>query len=66
MVLTRTDNVNASENAKLVFERDGDRYFFAQAQLAGNSTGLAMVGHKQRGNAMANGNKKSVIVIVAE
>src|SRR4051794_26516771 len=66
MVQTRTNDVNASDNAKLVFERDGDRYFFAQAQLAGDSTGLAAVGHKQRGNAVANGNKKSVIVIVAE
>ena len=68
MILTMTNNVNASENAKLVFERDGDRYYFAQAQLAGDSTSLAAVRHKERGekNAMAKANKKTAIVILAE
>lgn len=28
-------------HAKLVFRRYGDHYFFAQAQMAGESTGLA-------------------------
>ena len=68
MVQTTTNNVHASENAKLVFERDGDRYVFAQAQLAGDTTSLAAVRHKDRGekNAMAKASKKSVVVIVAE
>ena len=68
MVQTTTNNANASDNAKLVFERDGDRYFFAQAQWAGDATSLAAVRHKERGekNATAKANKKSVIVIVAE
>ena len=41
---------------------------FAQAQLAGDTTSLAAVRHKDRGekNAMAKANKKSVVVIVAE
>src|SRR6476620_15371 len=32
MVLTTTNSVTASENAKLVFDRYGDRYVFSQAQ----------------------------------
>ena len=68
MVLTMTGNGHASDEAKLVFERDGDRYVFAQAQLAGDVTSLAAVRHKDRGekNAMAKANKKSVVVIIAE
>ena len=68
MVLTMTGNGHASDEAKLVFERDGDRYIFAQAQLAGDATSLAAVRHKDRGekNAMAKASKKSVVVIIAE
>jgi hypothetical protein len=60
MVLTTTGNVRASENAKLVFERDGDRYVFAQAQLAGDTTSLAAVRHKEprEKNAMAKAIKE--------
>ena len=68
MVLTSTNNSQASDNAKLVFERDGDRYFFAQAQMAGDTTSLAAVRHKEsrEKNATAKASKKNVIVIVAE
>jgi hypothetical protein len=68
MVQATTSNGRASDEAKLVFERDGDRYVFAQAQLAGDATSLAAVRHKQprEKNAMAKASKKSVIVIVAE
>jgi hypothetical protein len=68
MILTTTNSVHASEKAKLVFERDGDRYVFAQAQLAGEDTSLAAVRRKEsrEKNAMAKVNKKSVIVIQAE
>jgi hypothetical protein len=67
MVLTRSSNVNASDDAKLVFERFGDRYFFAQAQMAGDATSLAAVRSRDHEkNTMAKGNKKSMIVIVAE
>jgi hypothetical protein len=68
MTLTTTGSVHASENAKLVFERDGNRFVFAQAQLAGDTTSLAAVRHKEARdkNAMAKSNKKSVVVIVAE
>ena len=53
MVQTTTNNVHASENAKLVFERDGDRYVFAQAQLAGDETTLAAVKLKKKSNFVA-------------
>ena len=66
MVLTTDSNANVSDKAKLVFERYGDRYVFAQAQMADAS--LAAVRSKDRGekNAVAKGIKKSVVVIVAE
>lgn len=49
---------HASDNAKLVFERYGDRYVFAQAQLAGDETTLAAVRSKNK--------KVSLVAIVAE
>ena len=68
MVLTTTNNGQASDNAKLVFERDGDRYVFASTQLAGDTTSLAAVRHKgpREKNATAKANKKSLVVVVAE
>ncbi len=68
--VTQTTNVigNASDDAKLVFHRYGSRYFFAQAQMAGETTGLAATtsnaerSHKQTG---AVAGTKSVVVIVA-
>ncbi len=53
MVQTTTNNGHASDNAKLVFERDGDRYVFAQAQLAGDQTTLAAVKLKKKSNFVA-------------
>ena len=72
IVLTTAVVGNDAENAKLVFERYGDRYFFAQAQMAGDSTRLAAVRTKAERavkQALAQSNKKlnkSVVVIVAE
>lgn len=67
LLLTTTGSVRPSENAKLVFERDGDRYVFIHAQLAGDTTSLAAVRHKERErNAMAKATKKTLVVIVAE
>ncbi len=57
VVLTNGIIGKASENAKLVFERYGDRYVFAQAQLAGDETTLAAVRSKR---------KNSMVAIVAE
>ena len=66
MVLTTGIIGNASDDAKLVFERDGDRYVFAHAQMAGDETTLAAVRPKQSGDKhVAKAGKKSVVVIVA-
>lgn len=69
MVLTNGISGNASDDAKLVFERDGDRYVFAQAHMAGDETSLAAVrsrSDRNDKNAMAKSKKKSTVVIVAE
>ena len=68
VILTMGIIGNASENAKLVFERYGDRYVFAQAQLAGDETTLAAVrSRSDRGDKhMAKAGKKNVVVINAE
>jgi hypothetical protein len=43
IIQTNERNAKSPEHAKLVFNRYGDRYFFAQAQMAGDSTTLAAV-----------------------
>lgn len=58
VILTTGIIGHASDNAKLVFERYGDRYVFAQAQLAGDETRLAAV--------RSNKKKTSMVAIVAE
>ena len=66
MVLTNAGVGRISDNAKLVFERYDDRYFFAQAQIAGDSTSLAALrSNKEHKHAVATAKKKSVVVIVA-
>jgi hypothetical protein len=70
MILTSSVIGDVSENSKLVFERDGDRYYFAQAQMAGGSTNLAAsrakspAAAKPRMDTVAK--KKSLVVITAE
>ena len=67
MVLTNSVINKVADNAKLVFERYDDRYFFAQAQLAGDSTTLAALrSNKEHKHAVATAKKKSVVVIAAE
>lgn len=66
IVLTTTRKGNLSDSAKLVFERFGDRYVFAQAQMAGDATGLSIVRRKEHGEKQIAKAKKSVIVIHAE
>jgi len=58
VVLTNGIIGHASEKAKLVFERYGDRYVFAQAQWAGDDTTLAAVKSKKKSSSM--------VAIVAE
>ena len=57
VVLTTGIIRNASDRSKVIFERYGDRYVFAQAQLAGDETTLAALKPKK---------KSSLVAIVAE
>lgn len=70
MIVTTGVIGEVSENSKLVFEREGDRYYFAQAQMAGDSTSLAAVRAKTQGVAKPRmdqvAKKKSLVVITAE
>jgi hypothetical protein len=66
LVLTNSIDGHLADNAKLVFERYDDRYFFTQAQWAGDATSLAAIRSKsERKHMIANAAKKSVIVISA-
>jgi hypothetical protein len=53
-------------NAKLVFRRYGDSYFFAQAQLAGETTSLAVTktrAERATQRALRQGGDGSVVVV---
>ena len=66
MVLTNSVKGIVTENAKLVFERYDDQYFFTQAQMAGEETSFAALWSKSdRKQMIAKAAKKSVIVISA-
>ena len=70
-VMIQTNSVvgNTSEDAKFVFQRYGDQYFFAQAQMAGESTSFAAIkssAQRAQKEAVAAAAKRSVVVIVAE
>ena len=69
MVQTTSVLRNVAGDAKLVFHRYGDRYFFAQAHVAGETTSLAAIKSKAERaeqESIAKANKKSVVVILAE
>lgn len=58
-----------ASNTKLVFRRYGDRYFFAQAQMAGETTSLATArtrAERATRRAMKRGGDGSVVAVVAE
>ena len=68
IILTTSVIGHETDDAKLVFEHYGDRYFFVQAQMAGDSTGLAAIRSKAERaerQMMVRSNKKCVVVIVA-
>ena len=66
IVLTNGVIGNVADKSKLVFERYDDRYFFAQAQMAGDSIGLAALrSNKEQKHLVATAKKKSTVVIVA-
>jgi hypothetical protein len=69
MTLTTNALGNAADDAKLVFHRYGDQYFFARAQMASDPTSMAAIRSKAERaeqQAVANSRKKSVVVILAE
>jgi len=65
MILTSDVIGEISDNSRLVFECDGDRYYFAQAQIAGDSTSLAAPRAKIEKQSIAAAKKKSLVVITA-
>ena len=62
MVITTNVMGNVSDDAKLVFHRYGDRYYFAQAQMAGDSTSLAAVKTRSEQKQAVATTKKIVVV----
>jgi hypothetical protein len=68
MVQTNVVTGKTSDDAKLVFHRYGDRYFFAQAQMAGDAASLAAVksSAERAEKLVVASRKKSVVVIIAE
>lgn len=67
MILTSGVIGKAADDAKLVFHRYGDRYFFAKARMAGDATTLAAVkSRSERAEQAVAKSGKSVITITAE
>lgn len=68
IVQTNERNEKIEEQAKLVFHRYGDRYFFAQAQTAGDSIALSAVKSNAERNTeqtIASKAKKTTVTIDA-
>lgn len=66
LIQTSELDTNTAEQTKLVFNRYGNRYFFAQAQMAGESTKLAAVRSSVERNeehSVASKGGKSTIAI---
>jgi hypothetical protein len=68
IIQTNERNGGKAEQAKLVFHRYGERYFFAQAQMGGDAMALAAVKSKLERNTsqtIARNERKTRVVIVA-
>jgi hypothetical protein len=66
---TTPNNLANTDKAKLVFNRYGDTYFFAQVQMAGDSTIWAAVktsAERNQQRALAKNVRKATIAIIAE
>ena len=66
MIMTTAVIGTASENAKLVFHRYGDLYFFAQAQMAGDTMDVAALKssvERAQKHAIAKAGKKTVVIV---
>jgi hypothetical protein len=69
LIQTNELNANAPEQTKLVFNRYGNRYFFAQARMAGESTTFAAVkssAERNEEHAVASSGRKTTITIIAD
>jgi hypothetical protein len=69
MIQTNCVIGNTSDDAKLVFQRYGDRYFFAKAQMAGEPTSFEAIkssAQRAQKDAIAAAGKPAVVVIVGE
>ena len=63
------NSANNADDARLVFHRYGDTYFFAQAQMAGDSTMLAAVktnAQRSKERELASNVRKATVEIFAE
>ena len=61
-------NTDSADSTKLVFNRYGHRFFFAQAQMAGESMTLAAVkssAERVEEHAIASNGQRVTVVIVA-
>ena len=66
LIQTSERDTNTAEQTKLVFNRYGNKYFFAQAQMAGDSTTLAAVRSSAERNeeqAVASKGGKTTITV---
>ncbi len=69
LIHTTGVNTGTADDTKLVFNRYGDRYFFSQAQMVGESTTLAAVksrAERTKELAVARKRGKATIAMVAE
>ena len=67
LVQTNGVKVDAADDARLVFDRYGDRYFFSLAQLAGTTNGLAAVrSSRERAErkALTRANVKKIVAVI--
>lgn len=68
LIQTSERDTNTVEETKLVFNRYGNRYFFAQAQMAGESTTLAAVRssverNEEQAVAKSKGSKTTIAIV---
>lgn len=69
LVHTSEIKSNNADAAKLVFNRYGDTYFFARAQMAGDSTSWAALktsAERSTEHAIARSARKSTVTVAAE
>ena len=68
LIQTSERDTNTTEQTKLVFNRYGNRYFFAQAQMAGETTTLAAVrssAERNEEHAVASKGSKTIITVAS-